>query len=435
MSGRAISVENLSKRFRIGHQAGRRLHDGALREAIARGARNLARQAGDIMRGRQIVPGDEVEDFWALKDVSFEVKQGEVLGIIGKNGAGKSTLLKILSRITEPSEGRIVLRGRVASLLEVGTGFHPELSGRENIFLNGAILGMRRAEVARKFDEIVAFAGIETFLDTPLKRYSSGMQVRLAFAIAAHLESEILALDEVLAVGDAEFQKRCLGRMNDVARSGRTVLFVSHNMHAVEKQCDRVMCVDRGRVSGIHDDVREGIIGYLRGQDAGGNAHLWVNPGDQCANGYFVPQRLEVKSAGPRSRADDPFANRHPIVVAVEGDVRQSDPALNVGIAVYADDGELLFWTFMSDTAEEDWPKLPAGRVRLRTELPAHLLNEGAYRIEVIADLRGRYWLHHPGAGTPASVRFSIQGGLSVSPLWNQKRPGLLAPVLAWRNE
>ena len=215
---------------------------------IGREVRNFARKTVDVVRGRQIVQGDEVEEFWALKDVSFEVRQGEVLGIIGRNGAGKSTLLKILSRITEPDRGRAILRGRVASLLEVGTGFHPELTGRENIFLNGAILGMTRAEIKRKFDEIVAFAEVERFLDTPVKRYSSGMYVRLAFAVAAHLEPEILVVDEVLAVGDVEFQKKCLGKLEDVAaRQGRTILFVSHNMAAIQALCSSVMWLQEGR--------------------------------------------------------------------------------------------------------------------------------------------------------------------------------------------
>ena len=235
---------------------------------IGRELGNFARKAADLVRGRQVVQGDQVEEFWALKDVSFEVKQGEVLGIIGRNGAGKSTLLKILSRITEPTEGRVVIRGRVASLLEVGTGFHPELTGRENIFLNGAILGMTQREIRRKFDEIVAFAEVEKFLDTPVKRYSSGMYVRLAFAVAAHLEPEILVVDEVLAVGDAEFQKKCLGKMDEVSRrQGRTVLFVSHNMDAVLRLCSRAILLESGTVRAT-DDVKIVVPAYLDSQSS-----------------------------------------------------------------------------------------------------------------------------------------------------------------------
>src|SRR6185437_1540419 len=229
MSQPIISVENVSKRYIVGHRNERREHHShlALRDVMAQEIKNAARKAADVLRGRQVVQGDTLEEFWALRDVNFEVRPGEVLGIIGRNGAGKSTLLKLLSRITEPTTGRITLRGRVASLLEVGTGFHPELTVRENIYLNGAILGMSRAEIRKKFDQIVAFAEVERFLDTPVKRYSSGMYVRLAFAVAAHLEPEILIVDEVLAVGDADFQKKCLGKMDEVSRrDGRTVLFV-----------------------------------------------------------------------------------------------------------------------------------------------------------------------------------------------------------------
>jgi lipopolysaccharide transport system ATP-binding protein len=248
MSDTVISVENLSKRYLIGHESAQRQNYTALRDVIARETRNFVRKASDLFHGRQIVQGDETEEIWALRNVSFEVKQGEVVGIIGRNGAGKSTLLKILSRITEPSEGRVRLRGRVGSLLEVGTGFHPELTGRENIYLNGAILGMTHAEIRRKFDEIVAFAEVEKFLDTPVKRYSSGMYVRLAFAVAAHLEPEILIVDEVLAVGDAEFQRKCLGRMSDVASHGRTVLFVSHNVGMITSLCSSAIWLDQGLI-------------------------------------------------------------------------------------------------------------------------------------------------------------------------------------------
>ena len=248
MSDSIISVENLSKRYLIGHESAQREGYMALRDVIIREARNFGRKAADMFHGRQIVDGDETEEVWALRNVSFEVKRGEVIGIIGRNGAGKSTLLKVLSRITEPSEGRVRLRGRVGSLLEVGTGFHPELTGRENIYLNGAILGMTRAEIRRKFDEIVAFAEVEKFLDTPVKRYSSGMYVRLAFAVAAHLEPEILIVDEVLAVGDAQFQRKCLAKMGDVAGHGRTVLFVSHNTGAITSLCSSAIWLDRGLI-------------------------------------------------------------------------------------------------------------------------------------------------------------------------------------------
>lgn len=241
-----IRAEGLGKKYMIGHQSGERYT--SLRDVMARAARNLARTAGDMFRGNAIIAGDEVEEFWALKDVSFEIKRGDVVGIIGRNGAGKSTLLKVLSRITEPSEGRVEIKGRVASLLEVGTGFHPELTGRENIYLNGAILGMSREEIKRKFDEIVDFSGVEKFLDTPVKRYSSGMYVRLAFAVAAHLEPEILIVDEVLAVGDAEFQKKCLGKMKDVAGQGRTVLFVSHNLGAIQQLTSTALLMNAGTI-------------------------------------------------------------------------------------------------------------------------------------------------------------------------------------------
>ncbi|WP_322111829.1 ABC transporter ATP-binding protein [Aerosakkonema funiforme] len=259
MSDTVIRVENLGKKYLIGHQE--RLPYRTLRESMVRGAKNLSRNLLNPFGKKVSHPA--YEEFWALKDVSFEIKQGDVVGIIGRNGAGKSTLLKILSRITEPSIGRIFIKGRVASLLEVGTGFHPELTGRENIYLNGAILGMSKAEIKQKFDEIVAFAEVEKFLDTPVKRYSSGMYVRLAFAVAAHLEPEILVVDEVLAVGDAAFQKKCLGKMGDVAtKEGRTVLFVSHNMAAVEKLCRRGIVLHQGKLQYVGNQT-DSISKYL----------------------------------------------------------------------------------------------------------------------------------------------------------------------------
>lgn len=257
MSGRhVISVRGLGKRYQLGET----FAANTARDAIASGVRRL------LGRRRTVTPAN-VTEFWALRDVSFDVDEGEVLGIIGANGAGKSTLLKILSQITEPTTGEVRIRGRVASLLEVGTGFHQELSGRENVFMNGAILGMTQAEIRRKFDEIVAFAGVESFIDTPVKRYSSGMLVRLGFAVAAHLEPEILVVDEVLAVGDAAFQSKCLGKMEDVSRSGRTVLFVSHNMAAVESLCSRAVLLRHGQLA-LDRDTEAAVREYATAVDA-----------------------------------------------------------------------------------------------------------------------------------------------------------------------
>ena len=257
MSDVVIRAEKLGKHFQIGHNTARQEN---FREAMIRGPRNLLRGVVDMLKGRSVIAGDTIEEFWALRNVDFEIRSGEAVGIIGRNGAGKTTLLKILSRITEPTEGRVEIRGRVASLLEVGTGFHPELSGRENIFLNGAILGMTRAEVHHRFDEIVEFSGVEKFIDTPVKRYSVGMYARLAFAVAAHLEAEILVIDEVLAVGDSEFQARCLDRMSKVANAGRTVLFVSHNLAAVMALTRRALVFGSGQL--VFDGPIEAAVGH-----------------------------------------------------------------------------------------------------------------------------------------------------------------------------
>jgi lipopolysaccharide transport system ATP-binding protein len=266
MSDVILSVENLCKRYLLPHksEAKRREPYLLLSEVSRRKIRNIGRKTVGVLRGMPILEGDEIEEFWALRNVTFEMKRGEVLGIIGRNGAGKSTLLKILSRVTEPTRGRVVLGGRVASLLEVGTGFHPELTGRENILLNGAILGMRRYEILRKFDEIVAFAEVEKFLELPVKHYSSGMYIRLAFAVAAHLESEILIIDEALSVGDAEFQQKCLGKMNDASRcEGRTVLMVSHDLATINKLCPKTIWLDRGsiRAFGVTEKLIQGYLG------------------------------------------------------------------------------------------------------------------------------------------------------------------------------
>ena len=261
MSDIVIKAENLGKKYVIGHQA-KNVRYLALRDVLMHNARTLWNKTKDLAQGKPIIQGDTMEEVWALKDVRFEIHRGEAVGIIGPNGAGKSTLLKILSRITEPSTGRVTIKGRVASLLEVGTGFHPELSGRENIYLNGTILGMTRAEINSKIDEIVAFAEVEKYLDTPVKRYSSGMYMRLAFAVAAHLEPEILVVDEVLSVGDAQFQKKCMGKMGEVAREGRTVLFVSHNMAAVQQLCQSGIVLNDGKLN-FHGKIGYAVRSYI----------------------------------------------------------------------------------------------------------------------------------------------------------------------------
>jgi lipopolysaccharide transport system ATP-binding protein len=316
LSDVVIRAEGLGKKYLIGHQ-GERESYVALRDVIARNLRGFVRSAGDVLRGRQLIEGDEVEEFWALKDVGFEVKRGEVLGIIGRNGAGKSTLLKILSRITEPSAGRVEIRGRVASLLEVGTGFHPELTGRENVYLNGAILGMSRAEIKRKFDEIVAFAEVEKFLDTPVKRYSSGMYVRLAFAVAAHLEPEILVIDEVLAVGDAQFQKKCLGKMEEVGKEGRTVLFVSHNLSAVRNMCTRALLLSRGRLQ-CDDEVGVAIQRYMS-EDSLPAAFVSLkdHPGRRAKPDCHVLTSIALKTDPNLDLCTDTFATGAPLTVEV----------------------------------------------------------------------------------------------------------------------
>src|SRR5687767_2494641 len=257
-----IKAEDVGKKYIIGHLGTKGYK--TFREQMIQHAHNFYSRTKQLVSGKEVMEGSHVEDFWALKDLNFEIEKGDRVGIIGRNGAGKSTLLKVLSRITEPTTGKVFIKGRVASLLEVGTGFHHELTGRENIFLNGAIMGMNRAEIKRKFDEIVDFSGVEKFLDTPVKRFSSGMYVRLAFSVAAHLEPEILVVDEVLAVGDADFQKKCLGKMNSVSKQeGRTVLFVSHNMAAIQNLCNISMVLSSGRVSLPLTDTETAVSHYL----------------------------------------------------------------------------------------------------------------------------------------------------------------------------
>src|ERR1700736_454087 len=425
MANVAITVVGLGKKY----QLGRNTQDGAryrtLREKLADGDQQLFRRNGSKK--------SKGEEFWALRDVSFDVEQGEVVGIIGRNGAGKSTLLKILSRITEPTTGKVHIKGRVASLLEVGTGFHPELTGRENIYLNGAILGMSRAEIQRKFDAIVEFAEVAQFLDTPVKRFSSGMYVRLAFAVAAHLEPEFLVIDEVLSVGDAEFQKKCLGKMNELSQAeGRTVLFVSHQMNAVERLCSRALLLDKGRLRMESADVGFVIRSYLAGeQDKPLSARAeWRNPGNQFNNSCFQPQHLCLADAHgvPLTM---PVKIDTEIWLHIAADFKSLDPALVIGYAIYAESGELLCYSCHTDMEQEQWPHLALGRAVLRGKIPSGLLNEGNYRLDLIAALHHREWLFKP-AGTGPSVFLDLRGAPSDSPFWDTRRPGFLAPVMPW---
>lgn len=368
--------------------------------------------------------------FWALKDISFEVEEGEVIGIIGRNGAGKSTLLKILSRITYPTEGEVTMRGRVGSLLEVGTGFHPELSGRENIYFNGAILGMKKKEIDEKFDEIVKFSGVEKFLDTPVKRYSSGMQVRLAFSVAAHLEPEILIVDEVLAVGDAAFQKKCLGKMSEVSKGGRTVLFVSHNMNAVEQLCGSCIRLGKGHIENYSRDVKSVIKDYLVSQSSINCESKWENKGSEFINSWFIPSSFYIGNESGEI-ITMPVKNDDDMWIHIEGNLKEKDPALTLGYAIYSEDGNLLFWSYLTDENENNLSKLKIGKNHLQSRIPKRFFNEGIYRIEFISSLHFRQWLCEPGKNTPV-IFLTIQGGLSDSSYWIAKRPGLLAPVMDW---
>lgn len=421
MSDIVISVENLSKSYLVGHQAAQREGYIALRDVIAREVRNFSRKARDFVRGRQIVQGDEIEEFWALKDVSFDVKRGEVLGIIGRNGAGKSTLLKILSRIVEPTRGRVILYGRVASLLEVGTGFHPELSGRENIFLNGTILGMTRTEIKSKFDEIVTFAEIEKFLDTPVKRYSSGMYVRLAFSVAAHLEPEILVIDEVLAVGDAQFQKKCLGKMRETAQGrGKTILFVSHNMVAVQSLCRNCLVLDGGRV--IHTGTASSAIAaYLKANQDSGTEQIWKDPTSAPGNDIVTISRIAVRAS--TSEPSEPIAMQDEFRIEIDYAVRKPDAVLHVMFHLFNERGILVL-----TSAAQPMLHAAAG-YSSSCEVTGGLLNEGSYsiKLQVVEDNCDIIYAHENIAF------FQIIDAAVRAEGWMGREPGVVQPKFPWR--
>jgi len=420
----AIQAKKLGKQYRIGQ----REQYKTLRDEIAAAAKAPFCRIKDRLSSNN---GNNDQSFvWALKDVSFEVEQGEVVGIIGRNGSGKSTLLKILSRITTPTEGTAEIHGRVGSLLEVGTGFHPELTGRENIFLSGSVLGMRKHEIDDKFDEIVKFSEMEKFLDTPVKRYSSGMYVRLAFAVAAHLDPEILMVDEVLAVGDAAFQKKCLGKMGNIAKEGRTILFVSHNMNAVERLCNSCVRLEGGKLEIVSDDVRQVIKEYLHGSENTTSLSKWINNNNKYNDKWFKPLRLYIGDENGNEIAM-PVSNNSEIWVYIEFQVEEINPNLSVGYAIYFEDDTLFYYSFQTDESDDKWIKLFNGINILRSRIPKRLLNEGNYRIELISNLHCRQWFCEPGINAP-SIILTIQGGLSDSSRWISRRPGLLAPIIDW---
>lgn len=427
MNNIAIRVEGLGKRYRIGElQQYKALRD-TLTDALYAPFRGISRLVNPISQIRYPKSDNHI---WALKDVSFEVKQGEVIGIIGRNGAGKSTLLKILSRITEPTEGKAEIHGRLGSLLEVGTGFHPELTGRENIFLNGAILGMKKVEIIRKFDEMVAFADIEKFIDTPVKFYSSGMYVRLAFAVAAHLEPEILLVDEVLAVGDAAFQKKCLGKMGDISKEGRTVLFVSHNMASMRRLCPFSLWLDAGQIKD-YGDTPSIINTYLASIDNSRNTHIAtgapnVFPEDASKKSQFRSARLLNKSGIVTQK----FSCDEPIIIELEYQVRRPVPGLYAYLSVSRDDGTVVLVSISDDTEVNHFDNLPVGTHRIRATIPPRILGHGDYRISVSTGSPFSASNHLNIVDAPGVVAlFRLDDHTSIR---GNKRGGFLSTLLGW---
>lgn len=369
----AISAQGISKKFQIGQS---RRHTNHFIDVLKSSITSPIKKIGALVRGEPYAASGLNHSIWALKDISFEVKQGEVLGIVGVNGAGKSTLLKILSRITKPTEGRAEIHGRLGSLLEVGTGFHPELTGRDNIFLNGAILGMKRHEISRQFDQIVAFAEIDKFIDTPVKYYSSGMYIRLAFAVAAHLEPEILIVDEVLAVGDVRFQKKCLGKMEDIARRGRTVLFVSHNMPAVRNFCTRAILLKDGQMAA--DGPTDNVLKlYLEGNMQHQGRKEWpqnARPG----NGSF-----RVNSVSLLDDEGGIVKISQGAVVEIEYEVYKPGAQVGFSLVLFDTEGHCIF-SSLSNLENQFYGKpLECGVYRSRCAMSPHLLNEGKYYISI----------------------------------------------------
>ena len=421
MSKSIIHVENLSKAYQIGQ-----IGTGTISRDIERFwlTKILGKEDPFLKIGEandRSIRG-ESNIVWSLKDINFEIDQGQAVGIIGKNGAGKSTLLKLLSRVTSPTTGEIKVKGRIASLLEVGTGFHPELSGRENIYLNGAILGMRKKEITRKLEEIIEFSGVERYIDTPVKRYSSGMYVRLAFAVAAHLESEILIVDEVLAVGDAEFQKKCLGKMGDISKGqGRTVLFVSHNMAAVKSFCTKAIVLENGMIKN-NSFVENAVAYYLNGNSESQNQKLFSNEYDKPD---FALHQIAIYSIGKKS--DELLDEYQEIEFKISITIKNSLKNLHITFVLNNDIGEALF-TF---SHANNGLKLKSGLNTIKCKLPKGFINIGSYYLSfyVIEDAKTTLFVEKD------IISFTIQEGERAIGTWMGKEPGFIKPIFDWSIE
>ena len=424
MSDVAIRLDNMSKKYRI---TALQRQMGTLQEAVTDVFQGIGERFGRLFDGLHR-DGNRNDEVWAVRDASLEIKRGEVVGLIGRNGSGKSTLLKILSRITEPTTGYGEIAGRVGALLEVGTGFHPELSGRDNVYLNGAILGMKRAEIQKKFDEIVAFAEVERFIDTPVKRYSSGMHMRLAFAVAAHLDPEILLVDEVLAVGDVRFQKRCLNKMQDVGQRGRTVIFVSHNMQTITRLCERAILLDGGLVR--QDGPAPRVVGtYLNSDIAAGAARVWPEaaaaPGDGCV-------RLRaVRVCSEEGEVIEDVDVQRPVGIEIEYEVLEPDSVLMVYFHLYNELGVKVVEVVDLDPEWRGRPR-PRGRYTTTGLIPGNLLAEGRHYVEVgamtLAPLTYRF-------NERDAVAFQVLDsldGTSTRGDWGGPMDGAVRPLLRW---
>ncbi len=422
MNDIVIRVENLGKRYRIGASPERYK---TLRDTLISGFNAPFQKLRSGSSTRHSSAGPNL--IWALQDISFDVPRGKVLGIVGRNGAGKSTLLKILSRVTEPTVGSAEIHGRVGSLLEVGTGFHPELTGRENIFLNGAILGMKRLEIGRKFDEIVAFSEVEQFIDTPVKRYSSGMYLRLAFAVAAHLEPEILVVDEVLAVGDAEFQRKCMGKMSDVAQAGRTVLFVSHNMSAVLRLTEETIVLDKGKLA-YRAPTPQAVDYYMAAGLTGAGERLWASDEIPAESAPFSPIALRLRDT--KGQVVDTLRSTEPISLEIEYRLDLPITGLRVGIYLLTMRGEYVFTSFDLDnpTQFEQMGARQQGHYISRCTIPANTLNEGRYILSVNAStfrVKRYFWDDH-------ALAFTVDATGAPGKQWPEPRMGPIRPALDW---